>query len=419
MQPSIDLTLNHDIYSICAFSSSAEPISWCERPLPDLPCSLVGRDKECEEIVGNYVLNQFRIGVIYGSLGIGKTSVAVEVGHKLLSMGWAVSYHVCNDVESTLEIVTPFTNLNHVFNSATHLKNDNINDTFPVDRLHPTLLILDQVENVIEDNEPVIIPKALQTLVDIAKQVRSVRLLFVSRKQMSLTDDLAFPLELESLSKASAIQLLESFSQISSQHELELIAKGCGCNPVALMIIRALIHKGIPETEIISKMSSPEHFWKSIFGSVEKCYDSTEGETKWAIRNFSKLRELSAVVVGIQETVQMQMFLEWLSEETNYLSEVEGDCNEKPFDPCYCQCRPCLSSNRMESSKMALSSSVYTAGTYLLCNRTHHMPLLLEGYRCCSDMTKNQKRVDTSLAIQTVLFFLGIGADSIHQFCQR
>ena len=44
----------------------------------------------------------------------------------------------------------------------------------------------------------------------------------------------------------------------------------CGCNPLALTIIGLIIQKGIPETQIIEKMSSPEQFWKN---PITQCWD--------------------------------------------------------------------------------------------------------------------------------------------------
>ena len=315
---------------------------------------LLGRDKECEEIIANLASDQFRIGVIHGSLGIGKTSVAVEVGHKLLSKGWTVSYHVC------YQISTPYTSLDQVLNSANHLRNDNISETFPAEGSNPTLLILDQVENVNEAGESAIIPKALQTFVDDELKFSCIKPLLVSREEISFTDDLAFHFKLKPLSEESASQLLQSFSQISSNHDLGLIANGCGCNPLALMIIRALIDKGMTEKDIASDISSPEHFWTKLFHSFEKCNVLTERETNGAQKDSLKMPLPS--LVEINATVQMQMFLESWIKETSHLDKKEITGYEKAFDPRYCRCRLCT---RPDEKKNLKSRSVL-AGRYSL-----------------------------------------------------
>ena len=318
---------------------------------------LLGRDKECEEIIANLASDQFGIGVIYGSLGIGKTSVAVEVGHKLLSKGWTVSYHVC------YQISTLYTSLYQVLNSANHLKNENISETFPAEGSNPTLLILDQVENVNEAEESAIISKALRTFVDDELKFSCIKLLLVSRKEISFTDDLAFHFKLKPLSEESASQLLQSFSQISSHHDLGLIANGCGCNPLALMIIRALIDEGMTEKDIASNISSPEHFWKKLFHSVEKCDVLTETETKGAQKD--SLKKALSSLVEINATVQMQMFLELWITDTSPLDKKKITGYGKAFDPRYCRCRLCMRSDKKKNLKSALVS-VSLEGRYSL-----------------------------------------------------
>lgn len=75
---------------------SVESVPEFKSSLPKLSDPIVGRDEECNGIIDNLALNHLRVGVISGPLGIGKTSVALEVGHKLLFKGWNVRYHACS-----------------------------------------------------------------------------------------------------------------------------------------------------------------------------------------------------------------------------------------------------------------------------------------------------------------------------------
>ena len=342
------------------FSPSAESISLSKSSLPDLAGSFFGRDVECEEIIGNLTSNQFRLGVIYGVPGIGKTSVAVDVGHKLRSKGWTVNYHNCSNHEASSEISTLLTNLYRAPISANHLKKDNGNETLTVNGSHLTLLIIDQVENLLGADESAIVSEALQTFVDAVLEVNSVKLLLVSRERINLSNDIPFLLKLGPLSNAASVQLMESVFKNTSQHDLGVIAEGCRRNPLALMIVRALINNGMTRTDIISEMSSPEHFWKKLLHSFEKCHVLSEAETKGVQKDSLKL-SLSSLMEP-KSTVQMQMFLESWIEKRNYLGEDEVGCCEESPDPRYCSCRLCMSSGGNKSLKLTLRSSVSLAG---------------------------------------------------------
>lgn len=346
------------------FSFCAESISWSRGSLPDLVNSFVGRDAECEEIIGSLNSNEFRVGVIYGSLGIGKTSLAIAVGHMLQSKGWAVNYHTCSGLEISLDISSLFGNSYQIPNSQTRLKNDKGDKSLSLKDSHPTLLILDQAQNLLEDDQSEIVPKSLQSFLDAALEVRSSRLLFVSREPINLSDDIAFFFKLQPLSGAAAIQLLQAVSQNSSQHDLGMIAESCECNPQALMIVRDLINKGMPEKDIFNRMSSPEHFWENVLNCVKKCHVLMEAEAK--LTQSDSLKQALFSLLATKSTVQLQVFLQSWIAGTNYSQEDKVSCLEKASDPRYCHCRLCMRSDEKKSSKLALSSSTSLKGRQLL-----------------------------------------------------
>ena len=58
--------------------------------MPDVPCELKGRDDICEQIITS--LNSNEAIEIVAAHGYGKTSVVVEVGHRMIAMGKTVVY---------------------------------------------------------------------------------------------------------------------------------------------------------------------------------------------------------------------------------------------------------------------------------------------------------------------------------------
>ena len=73
--------------------------------LPKVP-HFTGRQRECEEIAGHLASGSTRIVSIWGSPGFGKTSVAIAVGHRLLSQGLAVYYLSLRGVQSTADLAS-------------------------------------------------------------------------------------------------------------------------------------------------------------------------------------------------------------------------------------------------------------------------------------------------------------------------
>lgn len=352
---------------------SVESVPELKSSLPELPDPIVGRDGECNKIIDNLASNQWRLGVISGPLGVGKTSVVVEVGHKLLLKGWNVCYHACTNQNLSSELGVSFENHCHCPELESDLICDHRNEKCPVQDTGRTLLILDQLENAINADEAEIIPRALQRFVgDTHDQVHCLQILLATRKRIDLKVDFAFYLKLEPLKSAVAVQLLQSVSQISSIANSEVIAKGCGYNPLAIMIVRALIRKGISEHDIINMLLSSDNFWKKLSHNVVRRHFLKENETLVKVdqsmkplKNKSLTPPLSSLV-EIQTTDQKQMTVNSASiHETNCTDADKIPSEEKASDPRYCHCRLCMNSDGTSNLTLALESSAFFLGLTL------------------------------------------------------
>ena len=144
---------------------SVESVPEFKSSLPKLSDPIGGRGEECKEIIDNLALNHWRVGVISGPLGIGKTTVAVEVGHKLLLKGWNVRYHACTNQHTSSELRMLLENYCHCPNLESDLICYDKNEKCPVLGKCCTLLILDQMENVFNADEADIIRCALERFV--------------------------------------------------------------------------------------------------------------------------------------------------------------------------------------------------------------------------------------------------------------
>lgn len=194
---------------------------------------------ECSEIVENFILNHRRIGIITGAAGIGKTTLAVAVGHKLLSKRWQVHYHLYRDHDSSLDTSVLLPQVQAISRIS-----------------HATLFILDMDMCISNDRQDKLL-NAFQSFAESLNKNGFVRLLFVIRHGKHFLENLAFSCNLQPLSSTFAVELLKTTSTSTSTFDdLKAIAKVCDCTPRALMLARGLIEDGMSETDIINTITS-------------------------------------------------------------------------------------------------------------------------------------------------------------------
>lgn len=207
-----------------------------EYSLPPPTVPFFGRNLECEEIVAKLTSKQHRIGIIYGAQGIGKTTVAIQVGQMLLSKGWHVHYHLCKDQDASLEMsaLLPAQAISEIS--------------------HPTLLILDKMDKYLESDGHDEMSKVFQKLVESANCF--IRLLFVTCKRMFCLENIAFSVYLQPLSSTAAVELLEITSRKIPLADLNTTAEVCDNIPPTLTVAKGLIEEGMSETAFINEISS-------------------------------------------------------------------------------------------------------------------------------------------------------------------
>lgn len=212
---------------------------------------------ECEQIVANLTSNHRRIGVISGAQGIGKTTVAVQVGHLLHSKGWNVQYHHCRDQDASLEI-------------SALLEAQAISGISQF-----TLFILDNLDINIESDGQDKMSTMFQSFVESANENGFVGLLFVIRKGMYVLENLSFSFNLQPLNSNFAVELLTTTSGNIPVGGLKIIAEACDHIPRTLMIARGLIQDGMSETDIINTILSSDKFLKDKAHKLEDCHSSS------------------------------------------------------------------------------------------------------------------------------------------------
>ena len=212
---------------------------------------------ECKEIVSNFTSKDRRIGMICGAQGIGKTAVAVQVGHMLFSEGWHVHYHPSKDQDASLEISG--------FLSAQAVSEIS----------HFTLFILDNVDIYNEPDGQDKMRNVFQSSVESVAENGYVGLLFVTREAMHFLKNIAFSFTLPPFSSTFAVELLNTASRNIPVGDLNAIAETCDNIPHTLMVARGLIEDGMSATDIINSISSSDKF---RMGKVNKLEDTSSSK---------------------------------------------------------------------------------------------------------------------------------------------
>ena len=193
---------------------------------------------ECKEIVANFTSKHRRIGMICGAQGIGKTAVAVQVGHMLLSEGWHAHYHLCKDQDASLEISG--------FLSAQAISEIS----------HFTLFILDNVDIYNETDGQDKMRNVFQSLVESVVENSYVGLLFVTRKGTHFLKNIAFSSTFPPFSSTFAVELLNNASRNIPVCDLNEIVEVCDNVPLQRMDARGLTEDGMSKTDINAISSS-------------------------------------------------------------------------------------------------------------------------------------------------------------------
>ena len=253
--------------------------------LPYVRGPFVGRDSELQEISNMLLTSSAYTAVamvsIFGTPAVGKSTLAIQVGHILARKGISVRYVNLNEAH-------------HLFASSRHAdasdKPTSIHSTDDTTDLilhkaevkipwyshakkmyvltspkklivcmwakeltNDTVLILDNCDDFLQSNKTYE-NNFKEVLIELLKASKYLRILTTSRAQMLMVSGFrAYPLK--ELDSSSAITLLQLRSDLITSDEGKVIAKLVGNNPLALGIAAELINtKSSPPHAIIDEL---------------------------------------------------------------------------------------------------------------------------------------------------------------------
>ena len=251
--------------------------------LPFFPPPFIGRDENMSSITEWLLHDPSVRGVhITGAPAIGKSRLAVEVGHRLARMGVNIHYGTCSKILSmwlSVEFSKPVPRAHRSKNDArendqskstamtkststdifswwsTEEENDIISNIISWARgvTTPTILMLDNCDDVLEIDE--MHEAFLNFYKKITRVSKHVKVLSTSRVKFTLVGIKL--LQLKALDRNSSIELLQEDCETFklNQNEPKRVADLVGCNPLGLRIAAGLACNIITVKELIKDLS--------------------------------------------------------------------------------------------------------------------------------------------------------------------
>ena len=219
-----------------------------------------GRQSECEDIIRHVTSESTRLVSICGSPGFGKTSVAIAVGHAVQSRGIPVYWISLRGLHSKADLTSKF--LSFLRQPTTHTKlpdqrlsiDDEICLLFS-EISKPSVVILDNADDLLETGCPKLKEEVTQLLGEILRRNQKVTFVVTARESLDYMD-LNFQghweLRIKPLDDASAQTLVSELLPNAGVADSTQIAHICGQVPLAMRLMCSLVSE--------EDSAQPRHF---------------------------------------------------------------------------------------------------------------------------------------------------------------
>lgn len=316
--------------------------------LPPAQEYFVGREKEISrvmKILRPYPISQFPIVIISGVGGIGKSTLALEIGHRYLNDQGFIPSHERFEVIVWVSIkkymLTPNDinsqqssrgELSQIMYSVTNILMPNADNSYPANvdvegtcsllAQHRTLIIIDQL-GAVDD------PSVVEFLHEIPAPTKVI----VTRRRGL---DAAYPVRLEGISKEEADKLMtyeclktNSFLGKIDRNHIFRQTKG---QPLAIVWSITLISNGHPIKDTLNRLQSAEEdFGHFVFEKVMQTVRGTKAYdllAALALSKFEATRDKLGYIVGLELNIATRdEYLKWLEK----LSLIERSGNKYRF----------------------------------------------------------------------------------------
>ena len=304
--------------------------------LPEMVPHFTGRKKECEEITGHLTSKSPRIVSIWGSPGFGKTSVAIAVGHHLLSQGLAVNYLSLRGLQSKADLASKLLSLfgrSVASDQQTQQRlsiDDELFQLFSEMSDHCTI-ILDNADELLSGG-PKVKEDFIHFLADILRRTEKVTFVIATRESlefMKVQFQGLQAIRISSLDTSSSQNLVHELLPNVTTSDRKQITEICGHIPLAIKLLCPFIFEDDDEPNqvlndfkealdnhnIVEMLDSPDYpsnlTLKLLFTSS---FQRLSAEEKEALVSLSALPEsfdltVAAIVLDMPQTLTKKILL--------------------------------------------------------------------------------------------------------------
>ena len=205
-----------------------------------------GRQKECEAILGHLTGSEnIRLVDIWGSPGFGKTSVAINIAHRLLENRIPVYFVCLQGMRSKDELVSKLLSIFADVKQAPHLLPSHWLIQCLRQVQNPFVLILDNADDLLESGDTKTKEEVLKLTEDMLAEIFHIKILFTTRESLDyLGYRVALHLEkVGKLDERSSASLVEVLLPDVSKDNCRSIVKECGQVPLAMQLMCSSIRE--------------------------------------------------------------------------------------------------------------------------------------------------------------------------------
>ena len=297
----------------------------------NLPPYFIGREKECEEIIGHVTSDSTQILTVWGSPGFGKTSTAIAVGHQLQKDGQPVCFISLRELNSKDDLTSKL--LSH-FRTA-ESKNQSLT---PADEIgfiferqsDPCFLVLDNADDLFECGEPDVKETTVNLIKDLLNRSEKVKFILTTREPMAYLDMSLQghkSIRIRELDKSSSNDLVKKLLPKASSADAKKIVHMCGQMPLAIWLLCKLLSDDsvqcsadldelmLSKRSLLESLDNPEYTsnarLKTLFESSFQRLSSQDQEALVSLSVLSETFDLkiATAVLGLERSTETKEIL--------------------------------------------------------------------------------------------------------------